>query len=51
MANKFNNLIDNIFEPQNIEYGISNFEAPVVLASLLRFGIPYSIFDILSVFV
>jgi hypothetical protein len=51
MANEFNDLIDNKFEPQNIEYGILNFEVPVMLASLLRFEITYSVFDISNIFV
>jgi hypothetical protein len=35
----------------NIEQGILNFEVSAVLASLLRFEIPYSIFDILNIIV
>jgi len=37
---------DYVFEPQNIEHGISNFEV-LVAVQLLRFEIPCSIFDIL----
>ena len=37
---------DYVFEPQNVEQGISNFEVKTAPALLLRFEIPCSIFYI-----